>query len=126
MASSSAWGTAGTYDVDVDAVEERSGDPAPIARDLVGSTAAPAAVMSEIAARARIHRRDELEPGGEVALAERARDRHPARLERFAKYFEHTAVELRELVEEQDAPVRKRNLPRPGVAAAPYEGEARA
>ena len=123
-ASSSAWGTAGTSMWI--SMRSRSGpeDSTPVARDLVGSTAASPAVMSEVAAGARIHRRDELEARGEVAFAQCARDRHASRLERLAQDLEHAAVELRQLVEEQDTPVRKRNLARPGVAATTDEREA--
>ena len=37
----------------------------------------------------------------------------------IAQDLEHTTVEPRQLVEEEDTPVRKRNLARTGIAAAP-------
>ena len=47
-------------------VEQRTGHPRPVARDAVGRAAAPPARVSPPAARARIHRRDQLERAGNV------------------------------------------------------------
>ena len=71
-----------------------------------------------VAARTRIHRRDELELRRKLRLARRARDRDAARFERLAQHLEHVAVELRQLVEEQHAVMRERDLARPRIAAA--------
>ena len=54
----------GDLDMDVDPVEERSGDPPLVLADLLGRAAAGAAPVAEVAAGAGIHRRDEHEPGG--------------------------------------------------------------
>ena len=91
---------------------------AAIARDLVRRAAAPAAGVAEIAARAGIHRRDELEPRRKRRLARRARDVDAARFERLAQHFEHPAIPLRQLVEEQHAVMRERDLAGPRIAAA--------
>ena len=64
------------------------------------------AVLVLIAARrvskdSRIHRGDELEFRGELGLARGARDADAARFERLAQHFEHSPVELGELVQEK-------------------------
>ena len=97
------------------------GDPGSIARDLVGRAAALARVMAEVAAGARVHRGDELEARGKVGLARRARDGDAARLERLAQHFEHVAAELRQLVEEEHAVVRERDLAGTRRRAAAHE-----
>ncbi|MNT50589.1 hypothetical protein D3C72_1875150 [compost metagenome] len=74
--------------------------------------------MPEVAARAGVHRRDELEAGGEVGVAGGAGDGDAAGFQRLAQDFQHSAVELRQFVEEQHAVVRQRDLARARVAAA--------
>src|SRR5205814_1729954 len=61
--------------VQVDAIEERSGDAHAIAADRVRRAMAASRVVPEIAARAWIHRGDELETRGKVRLPRGARDR---------------------------------------------------
>ncbi len=68
-----------------------------------------------------IHRGHELEARGELRLARRPRNHDVPGFERLAQHFEHAAVELRQLVEEQHAVVRERDLARPRVAAATDE-----
>ena len=78
----------GHLDLQVDAVKQRAADPALVAQDRVGRAAAVAAGVAELAARARIHRRNQLERGGEVGLACRARDDDASGLERLAQGLE--------------------------------------
>ena len=78
----------------------------------VGRRVAPAGTRTEV------HRRDELEPGREERLALRARDRDDAVLERLPQRLERRPLELRQLVEQQDAVVREARLARPRAGAA--------
>src|SRR6185503_2339518 len=64
------------------------------------------------AAAARVGRRDELETGGEVADAARARDRDPPVLERLAQRLEHVLLKLGQLIEEENPEVGERDLAR--------------
>src|SRR6185312_12834589 len=85
----------GHLHVQVDAVEQRARDALPVARDGEARAAARMAAMAAIAARAGIHRRDELEARGKVRLPRRPRDGDAARLQRLAQDLEHGTAELR-------------------------------
>src|SRR2546421_496133 len=78
------------------------------AHALIGRAAAFAAEMPQIAARAGVHRADQLKSRRILGLARGARNRDPAGLERLAQGFEHLAVEFRQLVQKQNAVVRER------------------
>ena len=71
-----------------------------------------------MAAAAWVHGRDQLEPRriGDVRLG--ARDGDPAGLQRLAQRLEDRAAEFRQLVEEQHAQMRERDLAGPRLAAA--------
>src|SRR5712691_1275890 len=97
----------GHLDLDIDPIQQRSREPAAVARDLVGRAAAPAAEMSQIPARTGIHCADQLEARRIFGLAGGARDGDAAGFERLAQRFEHPAVELRQLVQKQHAVVRE-------------------
>jgi len=62
--------------------------------------------VAEVAAGAGVHRRHQLETGREIGLAAGAGDVDAAGFQRLAQGFEHTAVELRQFVEKQNAVVR--------------------
>jgi len=82
--------------VHVDAVEEGARELRAVACDLVRRATAPCAlVVTEVAARAGVHRRDELKARGEFGLAGGARHQYPARLERLAQHLEHAPVVAR-------------------------------
>jgi hypothetical protein len=66
--------------------------------------------MSEVAARARVRGRDELHLGRETRPLARALQPDLALLQRLPQALEHRPCELRELVEEQHAAVRARDL----------------
>ncbi len=68
--------------------------------------------ISARAARAHVHRPDELEPSREDCVPTDTSNRDNAVLERLAQRLEHRAWELRQLVHEEDAPVRQRYLSR--------------
>src|SRR5712692_7825415 len=78
----------GHFDLDIDPVQQRSREPAAVARDLVGRAAAPAAEMSQIPARTGIHCADQLEARRILGLAGGARDGNAAGFERLAQRFE--------------------------------------
>ena len=73
----------------------------------------------------RIHRGHQLEPRGVFGLSRRPRQHDVAALQRFAQHLEHGAIELRQLVQEQHAVVRKRNLAWSRASAAADEGDGR-
>ena len=102
---------------EVDAVEQRAAQPAPVPRD-VALRAAAAARIPGVAARAWIGRRHEHEPGGKRARPLAAHDRRATVLERLAQSLQGGARELRQLVEEQDAVVGQARLARHRPRAA--------
>src|SRR5690242_368371 len=73
----------GHLELDVDAVGERPGDAAAIARNALRSAAAAPAAIAAVAAGTRIHGGDQLKARREFDLARRARDRHAAGLDRL-------------------------------------------
>ena len=104
--------------VQVDAVQQRPGD---LARGNAGSLRAlqrqrPDGIAGP-AAGTGIHRRHQLESRRELALSRRARDGDHARFQRFAQDFERAPVPFGQLVEEQHAVVRERDLARPRFGA---------
>ena len=62
------------FDLDVDAVEQRTADLALVAQHRVGRAAARRRRVAELSARAGVHRRHELERGREVGLPRRPRE----------------------------------------------------
>src|SRR5712691_1051361 len=89
----------GHLDLDIDPIQQRSREPAAVARDLVGRAAAPAAKMARYPARTGIHCADQLEARRIFGLAGGPRDGNAAGFERLAQRFEHSAIELRQLVQ---------------------------
>ncbi|MEZ5978935.1 MAG: hypothetical protein R3F34_12020 [Planctomycetota bacterium] len=108
-------------DTQVDAVEDRPREPVPIAQHRAGRVAAAPRRVTEVAARTGVRGSDELEARGQLALGSRAHDRHGPRLERLSQRLDRLPSELRELVEEQDAEVRARDLAGDGRIAAAHE-----
>lgn len=102
-------GGADGFDIDrqIDAVEQRAGD----ARLIIGGAARGAAArkggVAEMAAAAGVHRRDELDAGGEGDVGVGARDADRAGFERLAQRIEHRALEFGEFVEEEYAEMRE-------------------
>ena len=64
----------------VDSLHERAGQALPIPIDLHGRAAAAPGRVARVAARARVHRRDELEGGGEFGGSHRPGDPDPCLL----------------------------------------------
>src|SRR6185295_19937290 len=83
------------FDMNVDAIQQRSRDAPPVACYLIGRAATSTAVVPKKAARARIHRGDELKARRKVRLARCARDGDTTRFQRLAQHLENVAAELR-------------------------------
>jgi len=105
----------------VDAIEQRTGDARAIAAHLVGRAATAAVGIAEISARTGVHGRDQLKARRKIRLARGARNGDRARFQRFAQHLEHAPVELRQLIQKQHAVVRERNLARHRIAAAAHQ-----
>ena len=101
---------AGHLDLEVDAVEERPGDAAAVADDLVGLADAGAVAAAGVAAGAGVHAADQHDGGGIDDGDEAARDGDAPLFERLAHDLEGVAAELGELVEEEDAVVGEGDL----------------
>src|SRR5207249_1189326 len=77
------------------------------------------------AARAEVHRRDELEARGEERPPACSRDADRSVLERLAKRLERGSLELRHLVQEEHAPMRKARLARTRTRPTADDGRGR-
>ena len=108
------------FDVQIDAVHQRSGNARLVVRGAarVGPAVAGEPRLVGASAAAGIH-------GGDQHQARRighavigARDQHFAGLDRLAQRIEHVRLELRELVQEQYAVVRERDFARLGAQTA--------
>lgn len=75
-------------------------------------------VVGEVAAGAGVHGRHEHEVRRVGERLGRAGDGHPAVFQGLAQHLQNVLLELRQLVQEQDAPVGERNLAGPGVDPA--------
>ena len=74
--------------------------------------------MTQVAALARVHRRDQLKTRGKIRLVRGARDGDAARFERLAQHLEHVTAEFGKLVEKEDAMMREAYFSRAWVAPA--------
>ncbi len=93
----------------LDAVQERPTDASHVACRLPHRATARSGRVTVPAAAAGVHGRDELQPRRVADGAVRAHDLHRAVLQRLAHRVQYVAVELRELVEEEDAVVSLRH-----------------
>lgn len=93
-------GDGGDFDVDVDAVEQGTGELADVAFDLLGGAVALAFGVAPEAAGAGIQSGDEHEVGGEGGGAVGAGDGDLSFFEGLAKDFEGAAIEFGEFVQE--------------------------
>src|SRR4051794_9659091 len=96
-----------------DAANHRPGDPRLKATGAARRAAAGERRIAEMAATARVHRRDELHPRGEGYVRVGARDADVAGLQRLAQRIKHGALKFRQLVEEQHAQMREADLAGP-------------
>src|SRR6188508_1985421 len=110
-------------DVQVDAIEQRPGDPAAVSADAFAGAPAERLWIAEMTAGARIHRRDQLEACWKLCLSRRSRNGDQPRFERLAERLERAAAEFRQLVEKQYAVVCERDLAGPRHRSAAYESD---
>ena len=96
----------------IDPIQQRAADPAEIFFHLHRVAFARPAGVAEVAARAGVHGGDEDEARREERRVDRPADRHLAFFEGLAEAFETAAVELGQLVKEEDAVVGETDLAR--------------
>jgi len=92
-------------DVEVDTVEQRPGEPAGVAVQVVQAAAAGEPAVPQMPAGAGVGRGDQGEAGREADRGHGPRDRDLALLERLAERLAGGPGELRQLVQEQDPAV---------------------
>lgn len=110
------FGDGGNVDMQVDSVEQRSGEFAPVAADLFGGAAT--ARLAEIAAGTGVHGGDQLKAGRELDPLSGAGDPDPPVFQGFAQALEDAAGEFGEFIEKQDAMMSERNFAGAGWIAA--------
>ncbi len=111
--------------MDVDAVEEGSGDFVHIAQNLAGGTDAAVSGVAVITAWAGIHGGDEHEGGGVVDAVLGTTDGDMTVFKGLAKHLKDTTGELRQLIEEQNAIVSERDFAWLRIGAAADKGHLR-
>ena len=82
------------FDVQIDAIQQRTGDALPIPLHLKWTAAAFAFEIAKIAARTRIHRRDEHELRRKSHAPRRARHGDLPVFERLTHYFQCRSLKL--------------------------------
>src|SRR5207248_4379158 len=107
------------FNVEIDPIEQRAGDPLPITLDLARTTTAFAFQVAEITARTRIHRRHQHELAWESDAASCSRNGDASILQWLAHHLQSRAMKFRELVEKENAIVREADFTgvRNGAAA---------
>src|SRR5437016_2064899 len=90
------------FNVEIDPIEQRSGDPLPVTLDLTRTTTAFAFQVAEITARTRIHRRDQHEFAWESDAASCSRNGDASILQWLAHHLQSLAMKFRELVEKEN------------------------
>ena len=102
----------------VDTVEQRTAEARAVLAQTVRRAGALLAPVAQVAARARVHGRDEHDAGRERDRGQTPADRHLAVLQRLPQAFEGGETELRKLVEEQHAEMSETDLSGARGAAA--------
>lgn len=105
-------------DVHIDAVGEGAGETGGVAVDVGGEAGADRVGFAGAAARARVHRGDEGEPGGVGDGRGGAGEHNRAIFERLTETVEDLARELEQFVQKEHAQVRERDLAWAGWRAA--------
>ena len=104
------WLDTAHLDAQIETIEERTADAPDVALGLPWRTGAASLWVAVEAAAAGVHGRDDLDPSRIAHVPACPDDGDFTLLERLAQGVEHVPVELRELVEEERAPVRERDL----------------
>ena len=94
----------------IDAVEERTGDLGLIIGGAARGAAAGERGIAQMPAAARVHRRDQLYPRRKGHVGVGAGDADAAGLQRLAERIEHRPLEFGQFVEEQHAEMREADL----------------
>ena len=108
-------------DMQIKTIKQRPGQPRAITIDLLGRASAFSLRIAQIAARARIHGRDELKRCREFCVPRRTRHSDHTALQRLAQDFERATVELGKLIEKQHAVVSERDFTRTRLRSAADE-----
>ena len=104
----------------VDAVEQRSRNTVHVFLYRSRRTETRPVGMVVITARARIHRSDQHKAGGIIDRETGTRNRDLAILQRLTHHFEHTPVELRQLIEKQYPIMSQADLSRLRISSPAY------
>ena len=107
--------------MDVDAVQQRAGDALLVAGDDLVGAGARLDRVAVIAARAGVHRRDQLEVGGKSQRALGAADGDHLVFHRLAQHLQDAHAELGQLVQEEHAAVRQGDLAGVRLVAAAHQ-----
>src|SRR5262249_6242779 len=89
--------------MEIDSVQQRSGDALPVTLHLARTAAAIALQIAKVTARTRIHCRYQHELARERNTAGSTRNRDPSVLQRLAHYFQGRAMKFRQFIEKQHA-----------------------
>ena len=103
-----AWSRHG--DDEIEAVEQCARQLVSIAREPLRRARALDVRIPARTARTQVHRPDELKARGKLHVSGRAGNTDDAVLQRLTKSFQRGALELRQLVQQQNAPVRETRL----------------
>ncbi len=101
----------------VDTVQQRPGQLAPVALDLLWRALAATGRVTLIAAGTGVHGGNQLEAGGEGQLFPGPGHMDHPRLQRFAQHLQHLAIEFRQFVEKEHPMVGLADLAGARVAA---------
>jgi hypothetical protein len=103
----------------IDTVEQRPRHSRLVIGGAARRPAARQRRVAEVAAEARVHRSDQLDPRRRSDVGVGTGDADLAGFERLAERIEHLALEFGQFVEEQDAEVRQADLARPDLKSPP-------
>lgn len=109
----------------VNAVEQRAGQSGLIAACFFTAVAATALRVTEVTARAGIHRSDQLKGRREGGLPRRPGNTDFAGFKRLAQHLKDAAIKLRNLVKEKHPVMGHGNFPGAGIVAAADHGDGR-
>ena len=108
----------GNFDMQVDAVEQRTGEAGAVALQHRRGAGAFAQAVAEKTAVAGIHRCHQHEIGGIGETGSGAADADLAVFEGLAQHFQHIFFELGELIQKKDAVVSEADFAGAGIGAA--------
>src|SRR6056297_3165173 len=115
-------GHAAYLGVQVDAIQQRAGDPRLVALNLFRGAAAAPLAIAEVAAGAGIHRRHQLEACRIGDLVARPRQGNLPRFEWLPQHFQTVTAEFREFIQKQHPAVSERDFSRAWLAATAGQG----